>query len=124
LNFVNSVEEKIGGVPDGCFIAHMAQLKRKPIRPLDPRSLEAIGQRLLLSREALGYGDRRQSAFAREISIDPPRYNNWERGNARISIDGAIALCGRFGLTLDWIYLGDRSGLPARIAEQLPPNTL
>lgn len=84
-------------------------------------SIRAIGLRILAAREALGLNQR---TFAVLADISPQAVNNYEKGNQRPSVDQAIMLCRAHGLTLDWIYRGDRSGLPQRIVEKLPkPGT-
>lgn len=68
----------------------------------------AIGERLLLTRTALGLS---QKEFARRARISPSAYNHLEAGRHRPSIENALALRAAYGLTLDWIYGGDPSGL-------------
>lgn len=71
-------------------------------------SNDAIAQRLVVTREALGL---RQGEFAARADIAANTYNQYEQGKNRISLDKAIALCDEFGMTLDWIYRGEPSGL-------------
>ena len=78
------------------------------------RSLAEIGERLRITRQALG---RTQLAFCRAANISPSSYSRCKKGRTRPSIDAAIALCNAHKLTLDWIYRGDKSGLPTRISE-------
>lgn len=61
-----------------------------------------------------------QTGFAQLVGISQPALNNYLKGNRRPEIDVAIAIQMKTGVTLDWIYLGDRSGLPARLLEILP----
>lgn len=82
-------------------------------------SLRAIGLRIIATREALGLN---QATFARLAGLSPQAMNNYERGLQRPALDQAIMLCRTHGCTLDWIYLGDRSGLPGRILEKLAPE--
>jgi plasmid maintenance system antidote protein VapI len=85
----------------------------------DPESKEAVEERLELTRRALGYPT--QTAFARAIGISAQKWQNYisKKIKDRITVDVAIMLCKRFGLTLDWIYLGDIGSLPVRIARQI-----
>ena len=71
-------------------------------------SNSAIALRLVVTREALGM---RQGEFAAKSEIAANTYNQYEQGKNRISLDKAIALCDEFGMTLDWIYRGEPSGL-------------
>jgi transcriptional regulator with XRE-family HTH domain len=72
------------------------------------RSHEQVGYRLRLTREAKGL---RQNHFARAAKITNSAYNQYERGRSCPKLENAIALCDVYDLTLDWIYLGDDSGL-------------
>lgn len=80
-------------------------------------SLEAVGQRLTATRLALGYTNA--SAFARLVGISVQALGNYERGERRPSVDQAILVVRATGVTLDWLYLGDRSCSPNRIALRL-----
>ena len=68
-----------------------------------------IGQRLGKIRE--GFSELSQKEWARRHNFSPTQYNNWEKGARRISIDAAEALVERYGLSLDFIYLGRMDGL-------------
>lgn len=85
--------------------------------PLDVSSYEAIGKRLVATRLALGFES--QMEFAAAANISPQALNNYERGRSRPALEIALALCNRFGLTLDWIYRGDAGGLPHRLVQAL-----
>lgn len=63
---------------------------------------------------------KKQVEFASLIGVSQPALNNYLKGLRRPDIDVAIAIQTRTGATLDWIYLGDRSGLPVRLASELP----
>ena len=81
------------------------------------RSNADIAMRLAALTAALGYN---QTAFAQLVGISQPAMNNYLRGIRRPDIDVAIQIQMRTGATLDWIYLGDRSGLPSRLLAALP----
>lgn len=81
------------------------------------RSLDDLARRLVALREALGYN---QSAFAVHVELTQPALNNYERGLRRPDFDSAIKIKVKTGATLDWIYEGDRTGLPGRLLEILP----
>lgn len=81
-----------------------------------PRSTDAIAERLELTRRALG---KTQRAFALEAGLTPPAYNNWKKGISRPDLDAAFMLCDAFGLTIEWVYEGDASRLPAQLVEKL-----
>jgi len=79
-------------------------------------SIEAIARRLERTRMAL---DLSQSEFAEGAGLARNTYNQWEKGKGRPQLDGAIALCNAYQLTLDWIYFGETAGLPYQVAAKL-----
>lgn len=81
-----------------------------------PRSVDAISERLELTRRALGMTQR---AFALNAGLTPPAYNNWKKGLSRPDLDAAFMLCDAYGLTIEWVYEGDASRLPAQLVEKL-----
>lgn len=101
-----------------------AKRKSKAKLPVDPtpehakklRSLEAIGERLRSTRQALELSQR---DFCAEAGVPPNTYNQYERGVARPSMDNAYRLMDAHRLTLDWIYAGDPSGLRASLLEAI-----
>jgi transcriptional regulator with XRE-family HTH domain len=85
--------------------------------PPEHYATAAIGQRLLLTRQALGIGG--QGDFAARAGIGATAYNQYETGRKRPSIENAIALCDAYDLTLDWIYRGDPSGLTYELGDAI-----
>lgn len=73
----------------------------------------AVGRRLRRTRQALGLA---QNEFAERAGIAPPAYNQYEHGKRLISPGLAARLCEHYNLTLDWIYVGDPSNLPYKLA--------
>lgn len=82
-----------------------------PARP--ERSIEEIGKRLKALRMAVS-GDN-QADFCRRLGIATNTWNQYEKGKGRPQLDVAVMLCDSLGVTLDWIYLADPSGLPHRL---------
>jgi len=76
-------------------------------------SVEQIALRLRVTREALGLS---QVELCRRSGLATNTYNQWEKGKGRPDLDGAIAYSKAFRIPLDWIYLGDPSGLPHSVA--------
>src|SRR5262252_6303484 len=73
---------------------------------LDPMGPPAIGERLRVTREALGHT---QAAMAKLAAMTPQGWNNCERGADRIGLSAALRLCvtlAEHGVGLDWIYRG------------------
>jgi transcriptional regulator with XRE-family HTH domain len=74
-----------------------------------------IGKRLERLRMALGLPN--QAEFCRKLGVAPNRWNQYENGSRRITLDVVNKLRQRFGVTADYIYFGDESGLPRRITD-------
>lgn len=82
----------------------------------DGRTKIAVGERLRLTREALGLA---QKEFADRAGLEANTYNQYERGKNMPNLDAAHALCDHHRLTLDWIYRGDNSGLSYQLADAI-----
>lgn len=93
----------------------MRNRRQKLLDPIE------IGERLRATREALGLDQR---SLCRAIDIGESAYNQYEKGARPLTIGPAIKMCRRFGLTLDWLYRGDPSGLPVRLVNRLPAQTI
>jgi DNA-binding XRE family transcriptional regulator len=74
------------------------------------------GRRLLRTREAL---ELSQAEFCRQIGVERNLYNPFEKGRRRITIDVAMKIRDRYGITLDWIYAGDPHALPSHLYRKL-----
>ena len=81
------------------------------------RTNEDIAMRLVALSKALGHN---QSSFAALVGVTQPAMNYYMRALRRPDLDVGIQIQMRTGVTLDWLYLGDRSGLPARLLGLLP----
>ena len=84
-------------------------------------SQDAIAARLRATRRALGADN--QQEFGDQAGILQSNYSQYENGHKRPSVDAAIALCEAYNLTLDWIYRGDPSGLPYKLAAAIQNQT-
>jgi transcriptional regulator with XRE-family HTH domain len=82
----------------------------------NPTDIAAIAHRLRATRESLGL---KPSEVCRAAGIAPNTYSQWESATGRPSLDQAMKLCDVFGVTLDWIYRGNRTGLPFQLASAL-----
>jgi len=109
LNYVKSREREFFAAGGQGILAGMVRALPSEHTP------QAIARRLIRTREALRLTP---TEICRRAGLETNAYSNWE-GGLRPGIDGAIALCLAFGLTLDWIYLGDPSGLPYELAVKL-----
>ncbi len=79
------------------------------VKPDKVRPYEDIAIRLRHVRAVEGM---QQQDFAESAGLKHSQYKNWESGVYRISLDGALALRKRCGITLEFIYLGDVDSLP------------
>lgn len=87
-------------------------------------SPEGFSTRLRALRLAFGpeLGRSSQSAFSDYCGIGPTTWNNYERLGVRPDLDAARKLVAKFGVTLDWVYEGDTSGLTLALVEKLRPH--
>jgi hypothetical protein len=49
--------------------------------------------------------------------LRPNRYNQYE--SRALTIDAAQKICNEYGVTLDWLFLGDRTMLTQRLALEI-----
>ncbi|WP_143540197.1 helix-turn-helix domain-containing protein [Rhodovulum sulfidophilum] len=69
-----------------------------------------IAQRLKWHRETIvGLS---QADYAQSIGFKRSIYSLWEAGTHRLSLDGALALRSKYGLSLDFMYEGIDDALP------------
>lgn len=60
-----------------------------------------------------------QKEYAERAGLKRNQLSNWETGEQRVSIDGAIALRKTYGLSLDFIYEGIDDALPMTLRAAL-----
>ncbi len=84
----------------------------KPAHEIDFNT--ACAKRLDACREALGITSKGE--FAEALGVGQSRYSNWLAGRHIVPPDVVARARERFGITADWVYCGDASGLPNRIA--------
>ena len=56
-----------------------------------------------------------QAEFARRVGENTTKINNYFRGLSRPELSTGITIREHFRVTLDWLYLGEESGLPANV---------
>lgn len=78
--------------------------------------LEETSGRLAVTRNALGLS---QTELSEALNISRAALANWETCTRFPDIGAMTRMCDRFGITLDWIYRGDISGLPMSLAEKI-----
>lgn len=84
-----------------------------PKKERDPEAVEA-GQRLRVTRIALGYASIRSLANA--FDENENNLSKYETGEAMVSKRVVQKLKDRHGVTFDWINGGDPKGLPFELA--------
>lgn len=72
------------------------------------RDLESLSGRIVALRRMMGWTPRQAYEAC---GINKTTWNNYETGSSRPTIDHAAAICDVFGVTLDFVYVGDTSGL-------------
>lgn len=77
---------------------------------------EAVGRRLVMLRQAVGV---KPADLCRQTGINPSLWSQFEKGKRRIPLDDAIILRERYGATLDWLYVGDGSGLTVQMHSKI-----
>ncbi len=85
----------------------------------DPTELafrEALSDRLALTVEALG---RPKGEVAASIGVSQQRLSNWMTRQNYPDWYALAKLCRRYGISADWLLLGDESGLRVSLAESL-----
>ncbi|WP_457090774.1 helix-turn-helix domain-containing protein [Microvirga sp. P5_D2] len=85
-----------------------------------PDKFDEISLRLRQLRLAMGFIQKR--AWCNFIGAHEPSWHVFENGNRRITIDEALKVCDRTGVSLDWIYRGLEHTLPLHVAEKLRLN--
>jgi hypothetical protein len=85
----------------------------------DPTSLLEIGNRLAVTRKALGLTQAEMDRMMGSTYTDGQTCNTYETGRQRIPTHHALALCRTCGITLDWIYRGQMHSLQPDICAKL-----
>lgn len=74
-----------------------------------PRPFADIAERIKWHRETVGLN---QEDYAKSIGVKRSALSLWEAGTHRMSLDGALALRNKYGLSLDFMYEGIDDALP------------
>jgi transcriptional regulator with XRE-family HTH domain len=77
--------------------------------PRDPYRLQ-VGERLRITAAELGFASA--LALANHLNIERGTVDAWFNGRALPPVPILLPFCEQWGLTLDWIFKGDPSGLP------------
>ena len=82
-----------------------------PMENDKPRPFADIAERLKWHREVVLDG-MTQNEYATSIGVKRAAYSLWEAGTHRLSLDGALAIRKRYGVSLDFMYDGNDDALP------------
>lgn len=86
-----------------CWPRSIADMSEK-VRPFID-----IAERIKWHRETVHLN---QSDYAESIGVKRSALSLWEAGTHRLSLDGALALRNKYGLSLDFMYEGIDDALP------------
>ena len=75
-----------------------------------PRPYADIADRLKWHRETVKR--MTQAEYATSIGIKRAALSLWEAGTHRMSLDGALAIRSKYGVSLDFMYEGNDDALP------------
>ncbi|MCK8788172.1 transcriptional regulator [Roseomonas sp. NAR14] len=87
-------------------------------RPSDPREIEFyedLAWRLKVAVEAI---DRQKGDIADSIGVSQSRMSNWITNQNKPDWFGVAKLCRRYGISADWVLLGELRGLPHEWADR------
>jgi transcriptional regulator with XRE-family HTH domain len=91
-------------------------MARRPNNRSIAEQLNETGRRITQARKAL---ELSQVEICRNIEVGETTWNNWERGK-RVPDPFVMAkFAEHYGVTLDWVYRGDREGLSHRLLNKL-----
>ena len=78
--------------------------------------LESVAERLEKLRLAL---DLAKGEFARSFGLDESSYSKMIRARKPLKVDYAFEIAERWGVTMDYLYRGRLTDLPASLATKL-----
>ncbi len=116
VNFVKFPAHDVKITERRCIMNGMQTALKSSHAPRERRSLQAIADRLIATRTAMGL---KPSEFADRADIRRNAYSQYENAKNRISLEAAYKLVDTYGLDLDWIYDGDMSRLPHDLANRI-----
>lgn len=102
--FLECVKPSQRGLPIARVRKKLATMPTDPDKPYTD-----IGQRLLWHRKLLGVD---QAGYVQPLKgIKRGAYSNWETGASRLSLNGALEIRRVYGLSLDFMFVGNSDAL-------------
>jgi transcriptional regulator with XRE-family HTH domain len=86
--------------------------------PVDKELRRAIAARLKHARARLN-GGYTSTAMAREMGFTPQRWHNYENGQRPFELPTLIRFCEDYGLSLDYMLKGNRTGMTPEVLTML-----
>ena len=113
-----SMQDKLAMVNLSCNLharkSSLRKISKQPkivgMKPSDEKPFLPIGRRLRWHREDVE--GLSQADYAASIGFKRGAYSLWEGGTHRLSLDGALAIRKKYGLSLDFLYEGMDDALP------------
>lgn len=81
------------------------------------QAIDATARRLKATRLALDY--KKQIEFAKILGVDKSSYNLMEKGKRPVTLDVGLAINEKFGVSLDWLFVGNAAQLPSHLVTKL-----
>jgi len=107
------------GKPYVATVRHLSWQSK--IAPMENAPYGDIAARIRWHRAFEGLN---QTEYATKAGIKRSQLSNWETGQQRVSVDGALLLRDTYGLSLDFIYAGNVDALPMNLRQALRDNPL
>ena len=84
-----------------------------------PIARKTLPKRLHLTLDAL---EASQADVCRATGLKANRLSQYVSGERPLTLDAAVKICDAYGVTLDWLFLADPSGLPGKLHSKLAPT--
>ena len=84
-----------------------------------PIARKTLPRRLERTLEALG---KSQVDVCKATGLSQSRLSQYINGHRELTLDAAVRISDAYGVTLDWLFLADPSGLPGKLHEKLAPS--
>lgn len=82
----------------------------------DPAFMAGVAYRLNALLRAKNLKD---AEVARKLRLKPQTWGNYTQGTRPLPITVALELVKEFGVSLDWIYRGERASMPAGLLARI-----
>lgn len=94
---------KIAAHPEKCQYPRMS---------VEEAQADKVAARLKWFRKFLGLNQKQMAA---SLGAEPPKYNNWERGRQRLTLDASLKIHDVYGVGPDFFFLARTTQLPQNV---------